>query len=73
MSMASEMVIRKRAKEVIGDGAAVEKVALTVPLKDGKGGEEVIMKPFGYKELLEENERYMVMTFHIWPHTGMDA
>ena len=41
------------------------------------------MKPFGYildlwkkvEELLEENERHMVMnySFHIWPHTGMDA
>ena len=28
--------MRKRAKEVIGDGAVVEKVALTVPLKVGK-------------------------------------
>ncbi len=43
MSIASENVMRKRAKEVIGDGAMVEKVALTFPLKDGKGGEEVYL------------------------------
>ena len=74
MSMSSENVMRKRAKEVIGDGAVVEKVALTVPLKDGKGGEEVLMKPFWYildlwkkvEELLEENEGYMVMSNSIF-------
>ena len=36
VSMASEKVMRKRAKEVIGDGAVVEKVALTFSLKVGK-------------------------------------
>ena len=44
----------------------VEKVALTFPLKDGNGGEEVKMRPFGYipdlwekvEQLLEQNERY---------------
>ncbi len=74
MSIASENVMRKRAKEVIGDGAMVDKVALTFPLKDDKGGEEVLMKPFGYildlwkkvEELLEENERYMVMSNSIF-------
>jgi hypothetical protein len=68
--MASEKLMRKRAKEVIGDGAVVERVALTFPLKNGKGGEEVLMKPFGYisdlwkkvEELLEQNERYKVMS-----------
>jgi len=64
--MASEGLLRKRAKEVIGDGVVVEKVALTFPLKDGKRGEEVKVKPFGYipdlwakiEELLEQKERY---------------
>jgi hypothetical protein len=66
--------MRKRAKEVIGDGVVVEKVALTFPLKDGKGGEEVILKPFGsisdlwkkVTELLEQNERYTVMSNSIF-------
>lgn len=58
--------MRKRAREVIGDCILVEKVALTFPLKDVKGGEEVKMRPFAYIPdlwgkvvwLLEENERY---------------
>lgn len=63
--MASEKVMRKRAGEVIGDALVVEKVALTFALKDGKGGEEVRVRPFGYipdlwekvEQLLEQNER----------------
>ncbi len=66
VSVASEKLMRKRAGEVIGDGVVVEKVALTFPLKDGKGGEEVKLRPFGYipdlwkkvEQLLEQNERY---------------
>ena len=59
--------MRKRAGELLGDNAVVvEKVALTFPLKDGKGGEEVRVRPFGYipdlwakvVQLLEQNERY---------------
>lgn len=46
VSVASEKLMRKRAGEVIGDGVVVEKVALTFPLKDGKGGEEVKLTPF---------------------------
>lgn len=66
MSIASETLMRKRAAEVIGDNCAVvEKVALTFPLKDGDGGEEVRLRPFGFipdiwskvVQLLEQNER----------------
>lgn len=65
VSIASEKVMRKRAREVIGDCVVVEKVALTIQLKDGHGGEEVIHKPLGQipdlwskiLQLLEENER----------------
>lgn len=85
VSMASEKLLRKRAKEVIGDGVLVEKVAITVPLKDGNGGEELIMRPFGcisnlwkkVEDLLEENERlrsYAIQClFQIWSRTGMGA
>lgn len=65
VSIASEKLMRERAAEVIGDCIVVEKVALTFPLKDGHGGEEVKLRPFGYipdlwakvVQLLEENER----------------
>lgn len=57
--------MRKRAREVIGSGVLVEKVALTFPLKDGNGGEEVRVRPFGWipdlwekvEQLLQQNER----------------
>ena len=58
--------MRKRAAEVLGDDCVVvEKVALTFPLKDGSGGEQVLLWPFGYipdiwikiVQLLEQNER----------------
>jgi hypothetical protein len=50
---------------VVGDCVVVEKVALTFPLKDSRGGEEVKLRPYGYipdlwgkvLQLLEENER----------------
>ncbi len=63
--------MRKRAREVIGENAVVvKKVALTFPIKDVKGGEEVRMRPFGYIPdlwakvvlLLEQNERYNSVT-----------
>lgn len=65
VTIASEKVMRKRALEVIGDCVVVEKVALTFQLKDGHGGEEVKLRPFGYipdlwekvVQLLEQNER----------------
>lgn len=66
VSIASEKSMRKRAAELIGDNyAVVEKVALTFPLKDGDGGEEIKLRPFGYipdiwaktVQLLEQNER----------------
>lgn len=57
--------MRKRALEVVGDCVVVEKVPLTFPLKDGNGGEEVKLRPFGFipdlwsriVQLLEENEK----------------
>ena len=65
------------------DGVVVEKVALTFPLKDGNGGEEVKMRPFGYipdlwekvEQLLEQNERYSSheYTSNLDVITGMDA
>lgn len=66
VSIASETKMRKRAAEVIGDNPpVVEKVALTFPVKDGDGGDEVRLRPFGYiadiwsktQQLLEENDR----------------
>ena len=68
VAIASEMKMRKRAGEVIGNNAlVVEKVALTFQLKDGKGGKEVRLRPFGYipdlwakvevEQLLEQNEK----------------
>ena len=65
VSIASEKVMRKRAREIIGDTVVVEKVALTFPLKDGKKGEEVKMRPFGcipdlwgkIEQMLNDNER----------------
>jgi hypothetical protein len=64
--------MRKRAAEVIGDiGVVVEKVALTFPLREAGGGEEVRLRPFGYipdiwskaEQLLEQNEKYSTPTF----------
>jgi hypothetical protein len=65
VSIASEKEMRKRAKEVVGECVVVEKVALTFPLKDGHGGEEIKLRPYGHipdlwakvLQLLEENEK----------------
>ena len=63
VAIASEMKMRKRAGEVIGNNAlVVEKVALDFQLK---GGKEVRLRPFGYipdlwakvEQLLEQNEK----------------
>ncbi len=64
VSIASELQIRKKAQEVVGDiEVVVEKVALTFQLKDGKGTTEVRLMPFGLipdlwgkvEPLLEQN------------------
>ncbi len=52
VSIASEMKMRKRPAEMIGDNLKVEPVPLTFPLREG--GEEVKLRPyisltFGYK------------------------
>ena len=63
VSIASEMKMRKRAAEIVGNNLEVDKVPLTFPLKEG--GEEVKLRPYAYipdlwtqiVQLLESNER----------------
>ena len=63
VSIASEMKMRKRPAEMIGDNLKVEPVPLTFPLREG--GEEVKLRPYAYipdlwiqiVQLLESNER----------------
>jgi hypothetical protein len=66
VSIPSELKMRKRAGEMIGEvPVVVEKVALTFQLKDGKGSVEVRQRPFGYipdlwaklVQLLEQNQK----------------
>lgn len=67
VSIASELKMRKRAAELIGDNLVVEKVPLTFKLKEG--GEKVRITPHAYipelwhqiELLLDNNDRCVQM------------